>query len=599
MNTRGMRLALLALLGVAVSLGLAGDARAQIGADPLPDINPAALPQFVNPLPNPLDNVLVPDTTTYPGYDYYHISMLQVRQNLGVVDATGAPLTTKVWGYNGFYPGPTIEARKGRPVKVFYTNDLFDSAGNPLPHLLPLDTTLNCGMDVYGQNSYCRPFVRTVAHLHGGHVADTSDGNPEAWFSAGFADVGPGWTRTLYDYANDQQATTLWYHDHAMGITRLNVYAGLAGFYLLRDTTEDRLQTSGYLPRYPYEIPMVIQDRSFKTNGNLSYPNDPWKDANGNVLSLDPITGQPVPSIQPEFFAKVILVNGQTWPVLQVEPRKYRIRLLNGSDSRFYHLYLSKTLPAVPIWQIGTDGGFLRVPVAITSLLLAPAERADLIIDFSAPGLTGQTIILNNDAATPYPTGSAPNPATTGRVMAFKVTRPLNKLVPDTTIPTKLVDLPALTPTPGVPTREVLLAEVTDSIGRIQPLLGTSAKGPLHYDDPITEKPKVGTTEIWSIINTTTDSHPVHLHLVQFQILDRQAFDTTTYIPGQPSTLTLLGTPKLPDPNEKGWKDTVRANPGEVTRVIAKFDLTGLYVWHCHILEHEDHEMMRPLKVVP
>ncbi|HEY4591188.1 MAG TPA: multicopper oxidase domain-containing protein, partial [Thermoanaerobaculia bacterium] len=128
MNTRGMRLALLALLGVAVSLGLAGDARAQIGVDPLPDINPAALPQFVNPLPNPLDNVLVPDTTTYPGYDYYHISMLQVRQNLGVVDATGAPLTTKVWGYNGFYPGPTIEARKGRPVKVFYTNDLFDSA---------------------------------------------------------------------------------------------------------------------------------------------------------------------------------------------------------------------------------------------------------------------------------------------------------------------------------------------------------------------------------------------------------------------------------------------------------------------------------------
>ena len=595
MNLQRRRISVFMILATAVAVAFTGTAAAQTPLDP------TTQPQFVNPLPNPLDNVFVPNTTAFPGYDFYKVGISQVQQNLGIVHPkTGLPLLTTVWGYDGFFPGPTFEARTGQPVKVQWGNGLFDASGKPLPHLLPMDTTLNCGMDVFGQNSYCRPFVRTVAHLHGGHVGEDSDGYPEAWFSPGYAEVGPAWTRLIYDYPNDQRAATLWYHDHAMGITRLNVYAGLAGFYLLRDDLEIKLQKNGYLPMYPYEVPIVIQDRSFYTDGSLAYPKDPWTDANGNVLSLDPITGQPVPSIQPEFFGDFILVNGKAWPVLDVEPRKYRFRFLNGSDSRFYRLYNSRLTmrPSLPVYQIGTDGGFLSSPVALKWLLLAPGERADLIVDFSDPQLWGTTIYLFNDAATPYPGGPAPDPATTGQIMAFRINKKLSA-IPDTILPTKIHDIPALVPTPGVPTREVLLAEGTDPIGRIQPVLGTSADGPLFFDDPITELPKLGTTEIWTVINTTQDAHPVHLHLVEFQILGRAPFDTAAYVPGKPDTLVLLRPPVAPPANERGWKDTVRANPGEVTQVIAHFDLAGLYVWHCHILSHEDHEMMRPYRVVP
>lgn len=584
------------LLALALAALFAAAAGAQTILDPLTQ------PKFINPLPNPLDNVLVPDTTTYPGFQFYRVSMTQLRQSLGIVDPVSlAPLSTTVWGYNGTYPGPTFEATTGQPVKVRYANNLVDGSGNPLPHLLPLDTTLHCGNDQLGNPSYCRPFVRTVAHLHGGHVPDSSDGNPEAWFSAGFAEKGPLWSRKIYDYPNDQEAATLWYHDHALGITRLNVYAGLAGFYLLRDNLERTLQDRRFLPRYPYEIPMVIQDRSFYTDGSLAYPNDPWLNAKGHPVSLDPLTGQPVPSIQPEFFGDFILVNGMTWPLLDVEPRKYRFRILNGSGSRFYDLRLNVvsglTRPAM--YQIGSDGGFLDAPVEITHLLLGPGERADLLLDFSQ----SQNVVLNitNNAPTPYPDGDVPNPATTGRILKIRVVKPLQPTPPDTTIPVSLRStlIPELVPTPGVPDRELLLAEGTDAIGRVQPLLGTNQLGPLMWDDPITETPRLGTTERWTIINATPDTHPVHLHLVQFQVINREAFDAATYVPGDPSTLHLSGNRQAPAVNERGWKDTVRAPKGMVTRIIARFDLAGLYVWHCHILEHEDHEMMRPLQVVP
>ena len=585
------------LLVLALAALFVATAGAQTTLDPLTQ------PKFINPLPNPLDNVLVPDTTTYPGYQYYRVSMTQFRQLLGIVDPVSlAPLSTTVWGYNGTYPGPTFEATTGQPAKVRYTNNLTDSLGLPLPHLLPLDTTVHCGNDEFGIPYYCRPFVRTVAHLHGGHVPDHSDGNPEAWFSAGYAEKGVRWSRKIYDYPNDQEAATLWYHDHALGITRLNVYAGLAGFYLLRDSLERTLQNQRFLPKYPYEIPMVIQDRSFYTDGSLAYPNDPWLNRRGDPVSLDPLTGQPVPSIQPEFFGDFILVNGMTWPRLDVEPRIYRFRLLNGSGSRFYDLRLNMvsgvTKPAM--YQIGSDGGFLDAPVAITHLILAPGERADLLLDFSQ----SQNVELNltNSAPTPYPTGDVPDSATTGKILKIRVVKPLQPTPLDTVIPTSLrsVPIPALVPTPGVADRQVLLAEQTDAIGRVQPLLGTSQLGPLMWDDPATETPKLGTTERWLIINDTNDTHPVHLHLVQFQVINREEFDVATYIPGDPATLQFIpGTRQLPAVNERGWKDTVRAPTGMVTRVIAKFDLAGLYVWHCHILEHEDHEMMRPLQVVP
>jgi spore coat protein A len=592
-------------------------------------------PKFVNALPNPFQNVAVPDTTTHPGADYYHLRMVQVRQDLGLVDPdTGQPLLTTVWAYGpaggkATYPGPTIiarstltqnSARPGRPVKVLWENAL------PEQHLLPVDTTVHCGPDARQQHSHCRPFVRTVVHLHGGHVPDHSDGYPEAWFSPGFKEKGPHWSRQVYDYPNDQEAVMLWYHDHAMGITRLNVYAGLAGLYVIRDDNEDRLQREQLLPAAAYDIPLVIQDRSFKRDGSLHYiadigehetrpeakeAKDPSKDkplarddAQGSAspgtrgsapVPRDPVTGKLSPSIEPETFGDTILVNGKVWPVLEVEPRKYRFRILNGSNARFYRLSLDSTQRFV---QIGSDGGLLNAPVTLTHLLLSPAERADVIVDFSDPRLAGKTIVLRNDAKAPFPNGEAVDPGTTGQVMAFRVTRPRSAL-PEAELPRAL--RAPITPheVRTAKPRELLLTEGEDEFGRVKPMLGTAERGPLGWDDPITETPKAGTTEIWRIINTTPDAHPVHLHLVFFQVVDRQKIDAKSFVPGKPETLKRVGPLIAPPPQETGWKDTVIVNPGEALRLIARFDRPGLYVWHCHILEHEDHEMMRPYRVLP
>ncbi len=572
-------------------------------------------PKFVNALPNPFDNVARPDTTTHPGTEYYHIRMQAVQQDLGLIDPdTRKPLLTTVWAYGvaggkATYPGPTIIARStlpantaapGKPVKVRWDSAL------PAQHLLPVDTTVHCGPDAKQQHSHCRPFVRTVVHLHGGHVPDHSDGYPEAWFTPGFKEKGPHWSREVYDYPNAQEAATLWYHDHAMGITRLNVYAGLAGLYIVRDDNEDRLQRDGLLPAAAYDIPLVIQDRSFRRDGSLHYtastsaheargaqqPSDRTRD---NPVPRDPVTGAVSPSIEPEVFGDMILVNGKVWPVLEVEPRKYRFRMLNGSNSRFYRLTLGS---GQTVYQIGSDGGLLNTPLARKQLLLAPAERADVLVDFADPALAGQTLILRNDAPTPFPNGDPVDPDTTGQVMAFRVARKKSP-IPDTRLPAALrVPITPL-PAKGARVRSLLLAEGEDEFRRVKPLLGTVQDGPLGWDAPITETPKRGDTEVWSIVNATPDAHPVHLHLVFFQVLDRQRFDTEQFAPGKPASLKLTG-PRVPAlPEERGWKDTVIMYPGEVTRVIARFDMAGLYVWHCHILEHEDHEMMRPYRVLP
>jgi spore coat protein A len=437
-------------------------------------------------------------------------------------------------------------------------------------------------------------------------VPDHSDGYPEAWFSPRFAEKGPHWSREVYDYPNDQEAATLWYHDHAMGITRLNVYAGLAGFYLIRDDNEERLQREGRLPAPAYDIPLVIQDRSFKRDGSLFYESGKGEHeqrpesaekapAPQQPLPRDPVTRQLSPSIEPEFFGDTILVNGKIWPVLEVEPRQYRFRVLNGSNSRFYRLTLSS---GQRFRQIGSDGGFLNAPVARAALLLSPAERADVILDFADPKLAGQTIILRNDANTPFPNGAAVDPESTGQVMAFRVTRPLSATANSKT-PAALRAPIAKLPAPRARVRQLLLAEGQDEYGRIKPMLGTVADGPLGWDAPITETPRSGDVEIWSIANATEDAHPVHLHQVFFQVLDRQKFDAAKFEAGKQSTLRLTGARTAPPAAERGWKDTVIMYPGEVTRLIARFDLPGLYVWHCHILEHEDHEMMRPYRVLP
>ncbi|MGZ5245175.1 MAG: multicopper oxidase domain-containing protein, partial [Bacteroidia bacterium] len=288
-----------------------------------------------------------------------------------------------------------------------------------------------------------------------------------------------------------------------------------------------------------------------------------------------------------------ILVNGKTWPVLEVEPRKYRFRIVNGSDSRFYNL----TLPDnVKFHHIGSDGGLLNAPVVLNNILIGPGERKDVIVDFSDPLLLTKTLILKNDAPTPFPEGDSVVAGLTDQIMAFKVTKALQG-IDNSTIPQALRQTPIQALTNPKTTRQLLLAEDEDEHGGLISMLGTSALGQLEYEDPITENPKLHDVEMWEIINTTPDAHPIHLHLVTYQVVNRQKFDTETYEIGKPSSLKLIGNTMEPAPEDKGWKDTYVMYPGEVTRIIAKFDREGLYVWHCHILTHEDHEMMRPYYV--
>jgi spore coat protein A len=530
-------------------------------------LDPITQQKFVNPLPIP--SVIQPTT---PNGTHYELSMTQFTQDLGLKDNFGNPMLTTVWGYNGSYPGPSFEVRRNIPITVKWKNELMDANG-PLPHLLPVDTSIHWAMP----ENWPYSGVPLVTHLHGGHVESASDGNPNAWFTPGFSQTGSYWSQQVYHYSNDQEAATLWYHDHALGITRLNVYAGLAGLYLLRDEWEDKLN----LPSGNYEIPIVIQDRIFTDDGQLFYPSMPEE------------AGQPNPSILPEMFGDFILVNGKTWPVLNVEPRKYRFRFLNGSDSRFYKLFLDNT---IPFYQIGTDGGLLNSPVTLNQMLLAPGERKDVIIDFSDPALLGQTIIVKNNARSPFPMGETVNPRIAGQIMAFRVDLPLNGL-DNSVIPQVLRPAPiSILGTPDNK-RQLLLIEEEDEFDRLKPQLGTSALGALDFNSPITENPMLNALEEWEVINFTPDAHPVHLHLVSYQIVSRQKFNLARYVPGDPSSLQLLGQPKFPTADESGWKDTAVMYPGEVTRIRARFDREGLYLWHCHILSHEDYDMMRPFYV--
>jgi spore coat protein A, manganese oxidase len=578
-----------ALAGVALALppsgGLVAPPRTRaMPAGPL--LDPLRQPKFVNALPNPLDPSFVFQPASAPGgAAHYEIAVSQFTQGLGIYAVSGAPLQTTVWGYGTAsqaptFPGRTILARRDEPITVRWRNEL-RAGGNHLPHLLPVDTSVHWALmeeheDEHGL--YAGP-VPIVAHLHGGHTRSDSDGLPDAWFTPGFNRTGRLFNET-YTYDNDQEAATLWYHDHALGITRLNVYAGLAGFYLLRDEVEDELIAGNALPSGAYEIPVVIQDRMFYVDGELYFPSTP------DVL------GAPDPSVMPEFFGDVILVNGQAWPKLEVEPRPYRLRLLNGSDSRFYVLYLSNGRPFV---QVGTDTGLLAEPVTLDRLTIGPGERADVVIDFSSAA--GTTVILRNNGRSPFPKGAPVDPRTTGQIMAFAVTKPLAA--------TPKAVLPAVLRTPIAPlvqtgpTRRLLLFEGIDEHGRLKPMLGTVADGALEWGAPLTERVALGDTEVWEVFNTTMDAHPIHLHLVSFQIQGRQKFRAVQ----DPATaalsgIRLLGGQRPAAPNERGWKDTAQMLPGEVTRVIAHFDRAGEYVWHCHILSHEDHEMMRPYEVV-
>jgi len=520
------------------------------------------------PLPTPLS-----PSGTLKGVPLYDVKMTQFKQKLH----RNLPPTT-LWGYNGTYPGPTFEVRRGSPIAVSWDNQL------PGTHFLPIDTTL------HGAEASV-PQVRTVVHLHGSKTLPDSDGYPEAWFTNGFKQTGPFFKNKIYNYPNDQQATTLWYHDHTMGITRLNVYAGLAGFYLIRDNHEDSLG----LPSGPYEIPLVIQDRFFNPDGSLLYPVQ--------------VPGDPDPRVPPiwipEFFGDTVLVNGKIWPYLEVEPRKYRLRFLNGSNARVYHMTLQESTEtgqrlfrAGPVFnQIGSDGGLLPAPVTRTDLLMAPGERLDVLVDFS--GLGGKTFVLDNDAKAPYPDGDDIVPAD---VMMFKVSRRLAGQ-DKSKLPAVLNTVPLLDPASVVTTRDLVLSELDSAAPFENPIMAMINGAQWH--DPVTETPKAGTTEIWRLINTTGDAHPIHIHLVEFQVLDVQPFDQDQY----PANLVFTADAAPPaDYERQAWKDTIVSLPGTVTRIIAKFDLPAgtrvlpgdkfRYVFHCHILEHEENDMMRPFDVV-
>jgi FtsP/CotA-like multicopper oxidase with cupredoxin domain len=629
-----------------------GPALAQTGAVTL---DPGLIPKYQLPLVIP---PAMPRTAKIrsPGgnkqIDYYEIAARQFSQQ---ILPPGLPPTT-VWGYGSVnhpgtfnYPSFTIEAKWEAPVRVKWINDLKNPlTGAYLPHLLAVDQTLHWANPpgprderTTNPTPYTGP-VPIVTHVHGAHTTDESDGYAEAWFLPNASNVPAGYFRegtfynhfrtqffakygvvwesgtSVFQYPNEQDASTLWFHDHTLGMTRLNVYAGPAGFYLLRGGPGDSVFDSrngrpatlpgpapalGDLPglRY-YEIPLAIQDRSFKPDGSLWYPSSRefFDEFGGPYIPDSDIS----PIWNPEFFADTMLVNGRTWPYLNVERRRYRFRILNGCNSRFVILKLSNGLP---FWQIGAEGGFLPARVQTTQLLMSPAERADVIIDFTNVPAGTEIVLQNLGPDEPFGGGEPDedfdqaNEETTGQVMQFRV---VPRVGQDHSTPPERLILPARSALPEASVvRQVSLNEevsaVLADVGPRAALLGTmdatTMPGtitpiPLMWEDPITENPALGATEVWEIYNYTVDAHPIHVHEVMFEVVDRQPFDTET---GE------LGDIRSPEPTETGRKDTVIAYPGEITRIKATFDLPGLYVWHCHIVEHEDNEMMRPYRVGP
>ncbi|MEQ1558529.1 MAG: multicopper oxidase domain-containing protein [Methyloglobulus sp.] len=647
-------------------------------------IDPAVIPKYAMPLPNPNAPFFkhTPDTITLAGTDSYNLDIKQVKSQ---ILPPGFP-ATNVFAYGDparpdtySYPAHTIEARSthvsntsglGKPVKVKYT----DSRSGTALHLAAIDHTIHGAMAGRQMNPWpavtaslvaqgiiltdppqginpgaIEPDIRSVAHLHGAQVIDQgSDGYSEGWSSptgaiGGATSANPTvpYNPNPFDYTNNQESTMLWYHDHTLGMTRNNVYAGLAGLYMIRDDNEMALINGNKIPSGQYEVPLVLQDRMFKRNGDLAYPDFDINTGTGTTAD---------PSANPEFFGDVMVVNGVSWPYLQVEPRKYRLRLLNGSNARFYTLTLNQagTATTVPFQVIGTEGGFLNAPITTNTLTIAPAERYDIVVDFST--LLGRNITIRNTANQPYGRKNAcpvavaggntglcapPAPPTLGladQIMQIRVNIPLNPAVPVVpALPASLrTPIPTLVNTnPAAPAHQVLLGEKLDQFGRVNPILGTPTDGFLDWTNPITEQPFANTVETWEIFNSSVDAHPVHLHDGAFQVLERQPFSAVlgasgtlqnicysatplTAINGVVSACAGTTVPTLPLPAEIGWKETVIAYPaesyippgkpgeivqGQVTRVRMKFEGIGQFVWHCHITEHEDHDMMRPMIV--
>lgn len=433
-----------------------------------------------------------------------------------------------MWSYGASSAPVLFEARCGKGVLIEWSNEL------PAKHILPLDQPM-AGMAVALE-------TRAIAHMHGARVRRESDGYPEDWF-------GPGKSKLCF-YPNQQDATALWVHDHAMGVSRFNVIAGLMGFYMLRSEEEDALG----LPSGKYELPLMIYDRSFTPDGQLYYPNPPDEGAWAQ-----------------EYLGDAMVVNGKVQPFCEVEPRRYRLRVVNTANSRFFSLSLSN---GQSYQVIGSDQGLLAAPVDMTRMVLAPAERTDIIVDFAhAPG---QHVVLESDGL---------------ELMQFRVSA---SPVEDTSrVPPVLRRIERTPESQAVRKREMTLNQFDDPNGEAMVMLLNRK----HWAEPVTEIVKLDSTEIWSLVNLTEDTHPIHLHLVRFQILDRQAFSPDDYLGG--NGLQYTGEVMSPSPHEMGWKDIVQCPAYTVTRIIVRFaGYAGRYLWHCHVLEHEANDMMRPFEVV-
>jgi spore coat protein A len=709
------------------------------------------IPRFVDPLPT-FNGRRVDGTATV------NVNMQEFQQKVlpaSIYASLAAPYKagTYLWGYNinnagASWPARTIESKQGITTSAIYTNSLVNTN---LQKLLTVDQTIhwadplgttaanNCvnGPPLAGPctQPYSGP-IPAVVHLHGNEVYSAYDGHPDAWWTPGFAQKGKSFLTNTYNYPNAQEATTLWFHDHTLGIVRLNVYAGLEGFYFIRDSRDTGLATNPIaLPSGNQEAELLLADRQFDTNGQLYFP------ASDNPANLNGPPGNPDkhPFWIPEFFGDVITVNGKSWPSMEVQPRRYRFRFVNGSNARFFIMQMfnqqgvdmhQNGAPGPAIWQIGSDGGLFNNPVKLDDpanganacagspignnvdvragakcLFLAPAERADVIVDFG--GQAGKTFTLKNFAVIPFPSGSptgfgAPDATADGLVMQFKVDLPLQGT--DTTFnpagshpalrAAPIVNIKAIAPNKK---RQLILVEEegdtanpdgpgspVDDGDPVESLInntkwngnreGTTIVVPGSTSNghgvSATETPQEGSTELWEVANLTGDAHPIHIHLVQFQVISRQTFDVDSYLTdwmaafpggtfngfnfppgiyipgfGPPLTYNVLNSAgalggnlnfdaakylqqgacaggacpvRAPEPLDSGWKDTIKMFPGEITRIAVRwapqdiaanattaghdyfsFDPTGGpgYIEHCHILDHEDNEFMRPMLI--
>ena len=498
-------------------------------------LHPDRLAPFVDALPIP-KAARTQEMATDPDHPTRKIALYRIAMREAQVRIHRDLPPTRMWGYDGMVPGPTFDVRAGQPLLIEWANDL------PQRHFLPIDHTLHgAGANV--------PESRAVVHVHGARVRPEADGYPDSWFTPG--------SKQTYRYPMRQESATLWYHDHAMGIERLNVYAGLFGAFLIRDEAEDALS----LPRDEFEIPLIIADRQFNSDGRLYYP----------------ISGMAESPWVSEAYGDVVLINGKMTPFLNVEPRVYRFRIVNASNARFYYLALSD---GTRILQIGSDQGLLPEAVPMKAVTLAPAERADVLVDFSK--LAGQTIILRSLAMDLMQIRVAAGKPV---VQAQAAAPPMRKT---------LRSVRHVAKSSAVKTRRLTLDNYEDPNTHMMMMLLNAT----YWRQPITENPVLNTTEIWEFVNLTDDTHPIHLHMVRFQVLNRQRFDVDEYL--MSGKMVYAGPLIPPLENETGWKDTVRADAGLITRIIIPFEgYPGRFVWHCHVLEHAANEMMRPFQVLP